>query len=84
MIAQDKLEKERADSKNAVEEYVLEMRKHLYDKYEPFVRDADKEKFTELLGRTEDWLYEEGEDQQKNVYVDKLAQLKVKLLNLCS
>lgn len=77
MMAQDRQEKERADSKNAVEEYVLEMRKHLSDKYEPFIREADKEKFAALLTSTEDWLYDEGEDQQKNVYVDKLNLMKV-------
>lgn len=27
---------------------------------------------------TEDWLYDEGEDQSKQVYIDKLAQLKVR------
>ena len=30
-----------------------------------------------LLATTEDWLYDEGEDQTKQVYVDKLAELKV-------
>lgn len=29
------------------------------------------------LEDTEVWLYEEGEDQNKQVYVDKLAELKV-------
>ena len=30
-----------------------------------------------LLEDTENWLYEEGEDQNKQVYIDKLAELKV-------
>ena len=30
-----------------------------------------------MLEDTENWLYEEGEDQNKQVYVDKLAELKV-------
>lgn len=29
------------------------------------------------LEDTENWLYEDGEDQPKQVYVDKLAELKV-------
>jgi molecular chaperone DnaK (HSP70) len=78
MIAQDRQEKERADSKNAVEEYVLEMRKHLSDKYEPFVREEDREKFMALLTSTEDWLYDEGEDTQKSIYVEKLVQMRVR------
>ena len=37
----------------------------------------DREKFSQQLTETEDWLYEEGEDQKKQVYIDKLALLKV-------
>lgn len=29
------------------------------------------------LEDTENWLYEDGEDQSKQVYIDKLAELKV-------
>lgn len=39
MIMQDKLEKERNDAKNAVEEYVYEMRDKLCGVYEKFVSD---------------------------------------------
>jgi hypothetical protein len=76
MAAQDKLEKERADAKNAVEEYVYEMREKLDAQLQNFISEKDKESFSSLLTRTEDWLYDEGEDEQKNVYVDKLAQLR--------
>ena len=40
MIAQDKLEKERADSKNAVEEYVYEIRDRLATSLAEFISDA--------------------------------------------
>ena len=40
MIMQDKLEKERADAKNAVEEYVYEMRDKLYSVLELYVTEA--------------------------------------------
>lgn len=30
-----------------------------------------------MLEDTENWLYEEGEDQPKQIYVDKLQELKV-------
>ena len=30
-----------------------------------------------MLEDTENWLYEEGEDQPKQIYVDKLDELKV-------
>lgn len=39
MIMQDKLEKERNDAKNAVEEYVYEMRDKLSGEYEKFVSE---------------------------------------------
>ena len=77
MQAADRLEKERADAKNAVEEYVYEMRDKLYSSLDKFVKEGDKETFCSLLTATEDWLYDEGEDQHKHVYVDKLAELKV-------
>ena len=35
-----------------------------------------REEFSKLLSETEDWLYNEGEDQAKKVYVEHLQQLK--------
>lgn len=37
----------------------------------------DRDSFSLKLEDTENWLYEEGEDQQKQVYIDKLNELKV-------
>ncbi|XP_047234823.1 heat shock 70 kDa protein 4a [Girardinichthys multiradiatus] len=76
MIMQDKLEKERNDAKNNVEEYVYEMRDKLHGALEKFVNETDRDAFTLKLEDTETWLYEDGEDQQKQVYIDKLAELK--------
>uniref|UniRef100_A0A671PHW0 Heat shock 70 kDa protein 4-like n=1 Tax=Sinocyclocheilus anshuiensis TaxID=1608454 RepID=A0A671PHW0_9TELE len=76
MIMQDKLEKERNDAKNYVEEYVYEMRDKLQGVLENFVSEADRDSFSLKLEDTENWLYEEGEDQQKQVYIDKLVELK--------
>uniref|UniRef100_A0A672QVR2 Heat shock protein 4a n=1 Tax=Sinocyclocheilus grahami TaxID=75366 RepID=A0A672QVR2_SINGR len=76
MIMQDKLEKERNDAKNYVEEYVYEMRDKLHGVLENFVSEADRDSFSLKLEDTENWLYEEGEDQQKQVYIDKLVELK--------
>lgn len=76
MIMQDKLEKERNDAKNNVEEYVYDMRDKLHGALEKFVTEADRDTFSLKLEDTENWLYEDGEDQQKHVYIDKLAELK--------
>ena len=82
MQSSDKLEKERMDAKNNVEEYIYDIRDKLGSKLKDFVLEADSEKFSSLLYSTEDWLYDEGEDQLKQVYVDKLAELKVRLSEL--
>uniref|UniRef100_A0A8C6SFK5 Heat shock protein 4a n=1 Tax=Neogobius melanostomus TaxID=47308 RepID=A0A8C6SFK5_9GOBI len=76
MVMQDKLEKERNDAKNNVEEYVYDMRDKLHGILEKFVTEADRGTFSLKLEDTENWLYEDGEDQQKQVYIDKLNELK--------
>lgn len=76
MVLQDRLEKEKGFAKNAVESYVYDMRGRLYDKLQKYITEEAREKFSELLSLTEDWLYEEGENQSKKVYQDKLAELK--------
>lgn len=37
----------------------------------------DRDALSLKLEDTENWLYEDGEDQSKQVYIDKLAELKV-------
>lgn len=76
MIMQDKQEKERQDAKNNLEEYVYEMRSKCSEEYEKFVKEEDREKFVQLLDATEEWLYDEGEEQSRGVYVAKLTDLK--------
>ncbi|XP_032482080.1 heat shock 70 kDa protein 4 isoform X3 [Phocoena sinus] len=41
-----------------------------------YIENEDRNNFTLKLEDTENWLYEDGEDQPKQVYVDKLAELK--------
>lgn len=72
----DQLEREKADARNSVEEYVYSMRDKLDDYLREFITEADKDVFKGVLNSMEDWLYEEGEDQPKKVYVEKLAELK--------
>ncbi|KAF8785641.1 heat shock protein 105 kDa-like [Argiope bruennichi] len=76
MIQQDKMEKEKADAKNAVEEYVYEFRGKLGEELEKFVTDQERDDIRQYLDETENWLYDEGEDQQKSVYVERLNKLK--------
>lgn len=48
----------------------------LHDKYQEFVTESDREQFISKLQEVEDWLYEEGEDETKGVYIAKLEELK--------
>ena len=77
MISQDKKEKERSDAKNAVEEYVYDMRGKIEGgPYEKFADEKIRQKLLGDLQATEDWLYEDGMHQEKNIYVDRLKTMK--------
>lgn len=48
----------------------------LNDKYQEFVTEPEREAFIARLQEVEDWLYEDGEDETKGVYIAKLEELK--------
>jgi heat shock protein 4 len=78
MHAADKLVTDTEDRKNALEEYVYDMRGKLDERYAPYVQEAEKAPLLAKLQDAEDWLYtEEGEDATKSLYVEKLDALKV-------
>lgn len=65
------------DRKNALEEYVYDMRAKLDERYSSFAQAAEKEKLNGMFQEAEDWLYsDEGEDATKSAYVAKLDALK--------
>ncbi|XP_029165256.1 97 kDa heat shock protein isoform X3 [Nylanderia fulva] len=78
MIAEDKQEKERVDARNALEEYVYDLRAKLSEENQlaTFVTEVDKETLYRTLDDTENWLYEEGEDCQRQIYSERLTRLK--------
>lgn len=45
-----------------------------------FLLTQDRDTLSLKLEDTENWLYEDGEDQAKQVYIDKLSELKVTVL----
>ncbi|VDK80586.1 unnamed protein product, partial [Cylicostephanus goldi] len=69
-------EKQKADAKNSVEEYVYDMRDKLSDSLAEFVTEKDAEALRSQLTAVEDWLYDEGEDAEKPVYEQRLAELR--------
>lgn len=65
------------DRKNALEEYVYDMRGKLEDRYAIYVQESEKSALLAGLQDAEDWLYtEEGEDATKSQYVQRLDKLK--------
>ena len=76
MQSKDRVEKEKADAKNALEEYIYDIREKIGGALEEFIKPSDLDAFRASLTETEDWLYDEGEDQPKGVYLDRLAVLK--------
>jgi heat shock protein len=80
MVASDRQEKERIDVRNALEEYVYELRGKLSseDELATFVSEHDRNSLCRQLDNMENWLYEEGEECNRQIYVDKLNVLKVR------
>ncbi|XP_038213735.1 heat shock 70 kDa protein 4L isoform X2 [Zerene cesonia] len=78
MQAQDRQEKERADARNALEEYVYELRGKLSEGevLHDFIAEEQRNRLVNQLDSLEQWLYDEGEDQNRQVYSDKLTELK--------
>uniref|UniRef100_A0A8C2HKB4 Heat shock 105/110 protein 1 n=1 Tax=Cyprinus carpio TaxID=7962 RepID=A0A8C2HKB4_CYPCA len=75
MIQQDCQEKDRNNAKNAVEENVYYYKHKLEGPYQKFINAQDHQAFSELLDGTENWLYEEGADQDKQTYINKLEEI---------
>lgn len=76
MVLQETREHERCLVRNSVEEYVYEMRDKISSQLEKFASEAERETFSQLLSATEDWIYGEGENLNKQAYVDKLTELR--------
>lgn len=76
MSSNDRLVIDTAERRNALEEYVYETRSKLSDRWEAFSEAKVREEFLVQLNGTEDWLYGEGEEAVKSVYVERLALLR--------
>nr|URW69964.1 heat shock protein [Bemisia tabaci] len=79
MMAADRQEKDRVDARNSLEEYVYELRGKLSEELSAYVVEKDRSSLVEQLDQMENWLYEEGEECVKQVYMDKLGSLRRKM-----
>ncbi|KAI9816254.1 MAG: adenyl-nucleotide exchange factor sse1 [Pycnora praestabilis] len=76
MFMEDKLVADTEDKKNELESYIYEMRGKIDDQYSEFASDDEKTKLKEKLEQSEDWLYDEGEDATKAVYISKMDDIR--------
>lgn len=77
LYEQDELEQKRAHAKNAVEEYVYEMRNKLAESLQHYATDKENSDMSRVLNETEDWLYGDGEDLHRQAYVDRLNAMRI-------
>ncbi|ROW15243.1 hypothetical protein VPNG_02947 [Cytospora leucostoma] len=76
MVMEDKLVADTEEKKNELEAYIYDLRNKLDDQYAEFASDEEKEKIKAKLEASEDWLYEDGEDTTKAVYVAKIDEIR--------
>ncbi|KAL3467623.1 heat shock protein Hsp88 [Aspergillus heterothallicus] len=76
MYMEDKLIAETDEKKNELEGTIYEMRDKIDGVYAEFASDEEKDKLRSKLTDLEDWLYEDGYDAIKSVYVAKLDEIR--------
>jgi len=76
MALSDKVIAETSNARNELESYCLDMRSKVEDTLGEYLPAQVKSDFIAKTTELEDWLYDEGEDEQKSVYVGKLNELK--------
>ncbi|KAI5926218.1 heat shock protein Hsp88 [Camillea tinctor] len=76
MVMEDKLVADTEEKKNELETYIYDLRNKLDDQFADLASDEEKDKLRSKLTESEDWLYEEGEDATKAVYVAKMDEIR--------
>ncbi|XP_058094160.1 heat shock 70 kDa protein 16 isoform X1 [Magnolia sinica] len=76
LARQDRVMEQTKDKRNALEAYIYGTRNKLFDTYRSFATDSEKEEISRNLQQTEDWLYEDGDDESEKVYTEKLEELQ--------
>ncbi|KAK5204995.1 adenyl-nucleotide exchange factor sse1 [Exophiala xenobiotica] len=76
MYMEDKLVTDTEDKKNELESFIYELRGKLDDVYAEFASPEEKDKIRDKLEKSEDWLYEDGEDATKAQYVAKMDEIR--------
>jgi len=76
MFMEDKLVADTEEKKNELETYIYELRNKLDDQYAELASDDEKSKIRVKLDEAEEWLYDEGDDTTKAVYIAKMDEIR--------
>ncbi|XP_010493114.1 PREDICTED: heat shock 70 kDa protein 16 [Camelina sativa] len=76
LVEQDLKMESTKDKKNALESFVYEMRDKMLNTYRNTATESERECIARNLQETEDWLYEDGDDESENAYIEKLNDIK--------
>lgn len=76
LAQQDRAVELTKEKKNTLESYVYETRSKLFNTYRSFASDQERDVISRSLQETEDWLYEDGDDETEHAYTSKLEDLK--------
>ncbi|RSL41551.1 Heat shock protein hsp88 [Fusarium sp. AF-6] len=76
MVMEDKLVADTEEKKNELEAYIYDLRAKLDDQYADFSSEEEKQTIKAKLEATEDWLYDEGDDTTKGVYIAKIDEIR--------
>lgn len=64
------------DTRNSLESYIYETRNKLFSTYERFSSKNERDEISRTLKETEEWLYDDGDDETVHAYSAKLEDLK--------
>lgn len=76
MIMEDKLVADTEHQKNELESFIYELKEKIHGVYSDFASEDEKSKLQAKLEVIEDWLYDEGEDATKAVYISKIEEIR--------
>lgn len=78
MANADRIVRETSDVRNELESYIYDKRDKIISESQlaPFCTESEKAAFSAMLENFENWLYEDGFDAMKSVYIKKLEDLK--------
>lgn len=76
MVMEDKLVADTEEKKNELEAYIYDLRAKLDEQYAELASEDEKTTIKAKLEATEDWLYDEGDDATKGVYVAKIDEIR--------